>query len=298
MTDLNLMKSDIQKAANLASVPYDAGAIDDVLTAYERGFTSQPSELRTTNKPQSKRSLNFRYLQFEFSENVLEIAINAGLIEADDSPAQQIIAEAYDRFPVIGSGIDGDTVKGLEKLWACLGIGPLDRLLTMETIPDAAKQVGDLYERYHLTKTNILGSDLTNDTMNIYFITDHPEHRKAETWRALFEELDFTVPSDAVLEACTGTPSIAMTFRWDQPGIERVCCYVAYPQITDLPVQFDADLTAYLETVPTQGDTRPLAILGFTSGRNGSYTKLETDYSGTIGLAFQNAVSLPMPVAL
>lgn len=298
MTDLNRMQSDIEKAADLAGVPHDANAVERVLTAYERGFTTQPSELRTTNKPQSKRTLNFRYLQFDFSENVLETAIDNGLLQADDSPAQEIIAEAYDRFPVIGCGIDGDTVQGLEKLWACLGIGPLDRFLSMENTPNAAKQVGDLYERYHLTKTNILGSDLTNDTMNIYFITDHPEHRKAETWRALFEELDFAVPSDAVLEACTGTPSIALTFRWDQPGVERVCCYVAYPQPADFPVQFDADLTAYLESVPTQSDTRPLAILGFTSGRNGSYTKLETDYSGTIGLAFQNAVSLPMLVAL
>lgn len=295
MTNVEQMADDILIAADLAGVEANAEAVKAVLTAYKRGFETQPSELRTTNKPVAKRDVNFRYLQYDFAENILQTAYDSGLLEQEDIPAQRIIAEMYAKNMVIGTGVDGDAERGLEKLWACLGIGPLQRFLDLDNIPQSVHNYTELYPRYALTKTNILGSDLHNDTINIYFVTDDPSHKQPDTWRALLEELDFTVPADEILEACATTPSIALTFSWHTAALERVCFYVAYPNPADAPVQFDAQLTTYMETVPTQGDARPLGIIGYTFGREVDYTKLETDYSGTIGLAFQNALTVPMP---
>lgn len=291
MTDTSRIVQDIISAAQLAEVPYDEQAIDSVIRVYQRGFETQPSELRTTTKPQAKRVVNFRYLQYDYEEDVLAIGVDAGLIQREDTPAQNIIAEAYKRYPVIGTGIDGGADFGLEKLWACLGIGEMSRFTQMESIPGSVAAYGDLYERYGLVKTNILGSDLRSDSMNIYFVTDAPEHRDPALWASLLDELGFTVPGERELAAIATTPSIALTYRWESPVIDRFCAYVACPTLDDVPGYLDPMIEPYISAAPTQGTTPPLSIIGYTYGERGDYTKIETDYSGNIGLAFENALT-------
>lgn len=290
MTDLTQFQQDIMTAAQLAGTPYNEAAIARVLEVYRPGFETQPTEFRTTTKPQEKRNVNFRYLQFDLEENVLEMAYDSGLLAPDDSPAQRIIAEAYARQPILGTGVDGGADIGLEKLWVCMGVGSLDRYLALPSIPPSVAETADFYARYNmLDKVGTLGTDLYANSMNVYGLTD-PDYCTPDHCAGMIADLGFKVPSDEVLEACATTPTIALTYRWDKPGIQRICFYVAYPQPEMIPTDLHPMVLPYVNAVPTGGDARPMTIIGYTYGASGDYIKMETDY-WNIGQAFHNALT-------
>ncbi len=296
MTDIQQLHADVIKAAQLAGATYDERSIAGIINAFADRFATMPVELRTTSKPQEKRVVNFRYVQYEVEENVLENAYSAGLVAPDGSSAQRLIADIYAKMPVIGTGVDGGADWGLEKLWVGPGVGPIDRFLGMDAIPDSARRYVDLYQRYGLTKTNIIASDLRNNSMNIYFINDQDMHRDPQLYADLLDELGFSVPDADMLAKIATTPSIVFTYSWDSNEIERFCAYVPTPDLAHAPFDRAPMLETYLNAVPSQTPGRPLAIFGYTYGRHSDYIKLETDYSGTIGLAFQSATTQPSPL--
>lgn len=290
MLNFEQMVQDVAQAATIGGVEFDEAILREVMSVYRKPFTETAVEFRLTTKPLDKRDLSVRYVDFFYNENPYPLALETGLLPDARRPVDALLPAIYERFDVIGTGLDIGVTYGLEKLWAFPGVVPLSRALEFDALPPSVAAYEDFFVRYNMRHFSLFAIDYRNATTNLYFMTESPTDRDPEVLAAMLRDLGFTIPSEEVLAYCAMTPSIALTFSWDSPVIERACFYVPHPEPSRVPRWMDPFVGRFVDQMPMQTDQRAY-VISWTAGRRGDYVKLENDYSGTVMAAFQRSLT-------
>ncbi|MBD3196646.1 MAG: hypothetical protein GF317_16440 [Candidatus Lokiarchaeota archaeon] len=282
--DLNQTLEDLKKIADFAGVECDEEAIWEVFNAYKDFFTGSSISIRTTSKPVEKRDVSIRYveLMMQHDPDPYITATKEGLIEKNGHPLHKMFYEIYDKFEMMGHGVDLDVSKGLTKIWSFMAPCPVDRIYTMETIPDSVKTLKDYFSRHGLNEFVLFALDFYHKTVNIYFLVRDPSKVKPEKYETLLKEVGFEPASREIMEKCTKATTLYYTFNWETNKVERVCFGVLCPEGAEgVPVHFHPIMKEFVEKAPFATDKRTF-IYAITFSPEGHFYKIESDYNGTM----------------
>src|SRR5690606_21489115 len=99
-TSLNQLCNDLAEAARLAGVPFDRHITQRVISVFAEGFRRSPVELRTTDKPLTKRGLSYRFVELDTPMAPFQVGRETGLLPQSDRPVDRLIPEIGERFVI------------------------------------------------------------------------------------------------------------------------------------------------------------------------------------------------------
>ncbi len=280
--NLARMEADIVETAKLVSAPYEAQTIRRTLEQFEWGFRNEPVEFRTSTKPVQQRGVSYRFVDYRSGRDPFRHAVEVGALVPRGRPVDLLVPELTSKFPVIGFGVDADAKVGLEKIWPFLDhMLPIEVAMEIRSLPPAVRGVREYLHRHGLHHFNIVAADYHHETANLYFAMRNPFMYDADRIGRMIGELGFAVPDRQALEYNANAVFANMTFSWRSDTPERLCFYVPAPAPDLVPVGANPLLAELVEKAPMLEGPRAF-IVGYTFGRQGSYIKLETDYSTRI----------------
>jgi len=280
MHDLKQMKSDIIKAAQAVHAPYSEETIQHTFDTFS-GFNRGAIQFRTTNKPEDHRRLDVRYEEIGSTERPIDIAHRAGLIPDNDEPVNKLLLQVYDEFPYVGDGVDFDAKDGFTKLWFFpKGKIQVERLFSLPAMPSSVSENASFYDKHLLDEVYILGIDYRARSMNIYMQLTKSEQHTHNAITNMIQDLGFVVPNEQVIEYSLPAISVALTFRWDSPSIERICFFVVHENAAKTPRNIDPIANSFLDGAPQLGDS--IYQLSWTFHTQGAYLKVENDYTANL----------------
>jgi hypothetical protein len=295
-TDLQRLHDDIIKACEVSSAPYNSEAIWSVLNVYPEFFKGSPISFRTTTKPPNKRAVNVRYVELDVPHDPFPTALNAGLIQKQGHPVEDIIPEMQSRFPFDGFGgygVDFGANYGFEKIWGFFnGSQMIEEIYRMPSLPDSVKAHADYFARHNLKDPRLMGVDFRNKSINIYFFAHEIQGFSPEAVVGMIRDLGFTVPSEEIVQHCARSLPIYFTFTWDSPRAERLC-FCTHAEKENVPVHLDPVIKQYVEGAPVLNQ-EGLFIYNITLARDGDFFKIENDYTGTLDISMTKYVPAPM----
>jgi hypothetical protein len=289
-TDLHRLAEDIGALAHAVGAPCDPGIVNHTLDTFQRGFRGCPVELRTTTVKPGKTGteLSFRYVDPRGSHDPYQIAVDSGALRPSGRPVDLLLPELQRRFRIFGYGVDAGASTGLEKIWPLFDQPrALEEALTVTSLPPSVARSEPWLRRHRLTRVNIIAADYRHASTNLYF----PSHRlfdSPDALRMMITELGFPAPTSEILRYDTRALITNVSYSWRTDSVERLCFYSVAHTVADLPG--DAPLLrAAIAGAPAHVQ-KNMFIVGSTYGRDGGYTKLELDYTGTSVPLFQRWV--------
>lgn len=294
---LQQLFTDIEISAELAQVPFDKQCVQKVLQQFGSHFATAPVEFRTTNKPDGKRALAFRYVDLQTPHDPFQMAVDGGLLQSTGAETEQLLRTLQTEFSILGWGVDATTHTGLEKIWVFLDYKyPIEHAYAIESAPAGFVRADAYHKRFGLNQFTICGLDFHNRSTNLYF--PFPQALQGETVFSRQEIADMIVgiggelPDTTVIEQLRYTPIVNLTYTWDSDEIARLCFY--YPTINPVTTdESDPLIKTYIDDAPIRANHRAF-IMGHAFGPKGSYRKVENDYDGQMLDMFAQAVSVPM----
>ncbi|MCI0725427.1 MAG: hypothetical protein L0332_01685 [Chloroflexi bacterium] len=283
MADLNRIYRDIIAFAALAEVTVSEAKIEEALRLFDEGFAQGSVQFRTTTKLKGQREVNFRYtVGLDQAPHPQDTAQGAGLLTGREQE-DQLLSQIRETFPLRRGAADFDVNHGLVKIWH-FPKPPflLERIFQIPALPRSVVAHADFFQKYHFDTPPIIGVDYLHHSMNLYFVTDHPEHHTPGFVKSILQDQQFEIPSDLIIYYCTKAVVITTTFRWDSPRIERMCFYVTDFGRRNVP-SLHPLLTRLAQEATFLGDTQRFQV-DWSFGEKGSYMKVEIDYTGDISI--------------
>lgn len=298
-TKLEQMYNDIERAAEIAGVPYDRYVIRSVLQAYKNFFSGSPVTFVTNTRPQKERKLSVRYVDLQVPHDPFQTALEKGFITAGSHPIYELLVEIRSRFPMMGYGIDLEVSRGLSKIWPFVTPQPVEKILQITTLPRSVRDYFPYFYRHNLEVFYLFSLDYLGKAVNIYFMIKEPGQLTTRHITDMLTGLDFAVPSAEILEYCTQATTIYPTFSWDSEDITRLCFGVNAHDPQQVPTHLDPLLDIFTRQAPILSEQRKF-IYSLTFERRNHYIKIENDYTGTMidiieRSATQPGVNLPGP---
>ncbi len=281
--DLNQTVEDLNKIGDITGVKCNEEAIWKVLNAYKTFFSGSSISIRTTTKPKEERDVSIRYVELmvKHDPDPYITAINEGLLEKNGHPLHKMFYEIYDKFEIMGHGVDLDVRVGLTKLWNFITPCPVEGVYSMETFPKSILTLKDYFKKHGLSDFCLFALDFCHKTVNIYFIVK-PGKVTREKCEAMLKDLNYKVGPPEVMERCRQATTIYYTFNWESDKIERVCFGVLCPEGQDqVPIHFHPLMKTFVEKAPFATDKRTF-IYSLTFSPNENWFKVENDYTGTM----------------
>ena len=283
-TNLHQMYDDIVKAAEIAGVSYDQDAIQRVLDAYRAFFCGSAISFTTNTRSREDRHLSVRYVEIQVPHDAYEIALEHGLVARQGYPINDLIPELRSRYPILGYGVDMAVHHGFAKIWQFFRALPLvEEVSAIPSLPASVGQHIAYFSKYDLRYVSLFAMDYRHKTTNMYFMVKEPGLFPPAKIVGMIEDLGFKIPTDELLEHCSRAVTIYYTFSWDSPEIERVCFGTIAPQPSLIPTHLHPLLERYVAQVPCLSKDR-VFIYSITLARNGSFIKIENDYTGSMTL--------------
>jgi hypothetical protein len=280
--DLNRMCDDIIRAAEIADAPHDKDAIWPVLNAYGDFYSMSPVSFVTNTKPKEKRRLHFRYVELQVPHDAYAIAFAQGFITKHGHAIDEMIPALQSACPIQGYGVDTDAASGLAKLWVFLRDFPsIDSVCAMPFLPESVRGHAEYFAKYGLGTVSLFAVDYRHRTINIYFMVSSPGQYTADKVARMIGDLQLEMPSAEILEYCSRAVTIYPSFAWESPRIERICFGIPAPRPSMVPTHLHPLISRYTAEAPTLGKERQF-IFGISRARDGSYVKIENDYSGSM----------------
>lgn len=284
------LRDDVDKMAELIGVEVNAERTDRVLEVFSRGFDTSPVEMRTTNKPGEARGLSYRFVDFEgLYPDPLKTATEAELIKAEGRVWE--FAKESAKGELLGWGVDAGAAVGLEKIWPFLGKShSLQKVEErMPSLPDSILKARPSLLKHGMSQYSIVAADFANETCNLYFPLQDRKWASADNFRSLADSLGLHVDDELIPYMAQGLFA-NFTFSWTSEEVQRFCVYVPAPSADAVP-PLGERVTSVLEGAPFATDARGF-IMGPTLGREASYVKIETDWSGRIMGVFQQCMGV------
>lgn len=284
MTEVQRIRNDVFRAAQLSGVDYSEAIIDRVFESFGDKFTNQIVDLKTTTKPLPKRGLFFRYMEENENCFAWDRACQSGLLPNQGRQVSRLVPEISENFPLMADGIDFEVNYGLSKIWQFTkSFLPIEEAFKISSLPKSVITYTKFFEKYYLRHIRIVATDYQNNSMNLYFHVDHPKQKDVFFYKSFLQDLNFKEPSDELLQQLVNTVEIAVTFTWKSPAIERVCFYIPGFTRKTASTQLDnLSIKNFIVKCPILLDS-PNLILGFSFGKaesNRIYTKIDIDYNG------------------
>jgi len=283
-TNLQQMYDDIVKAAEIAEVPYDQGAIQRVLDAFRAYFSGSAISFVTNTRPQKERHLSVRYVEIQVPHDAYDIALEHGLIAKQGHPIDDLIPELRSRYSILGYGADMVVGHGLAKIWQFFRALPVvEEVSATPSLPASVGQHTAYFSKYDLRYVSLFAMDYRHKTTNMYFMVKEPGLFPPAKIIGMIEDLGFNAPTDELLEHCSRAVTIYYTFSWDSPKVERICFGTIAPKPSLIPTHLHPLLERYVAQAPCLSKDR-VFIHSVTLARNGSFIKIENDYTGSMTL--------------
>jgi hypothetical protein len=282
-TDLNQMVKDLSEICRFTGVKFNEDKIWKAFNVYKDFFKGSPVSIRTTTKPEGKRDVAARYVEFFMQHNPdpYTRAIDEGLITRNGHPIHKMIVEAINTFQIMGYGVDVDTCVGLSKIWPFVVPGSIDPIFSMKAIPRSMRLYKDYFNKHGLNAFSLFAFDFLHNTSNIYFMFKQPAQSTYDSCISLVEQLGFKPASREIMEECRKAVHLNYTFNWESDEIERLCFGMACDDPNEVPVHLNPLMKTFIEKTPLQSQSRKY-IWGVTFKENGLYYKIENDYNGTM----------------
>jgi Aromatic prenyltransferase Orf2 len=294
MTDVQCIRNDVVRSAQLSGVAYSEATIDRVFESFGDKFTHQIVDFKTTTKPLPKRGFYFRYMEENEECFAWNRACKSGLLPNQNRQVDRLVPEIYENFPLMADGIDFEVNYGLSKIWQFTkDVFPVEQAFKIDSMPNSLIYNANFFKKHHLNTLCIFGADYQHNSMNLYFQADSKSHKTSHFYRNILQDLNFTVPSDSTLELFTKTGGISVTLTWDSNKIERVCFYIPGFKRENISAYSDSSMMKFVSKCPSLV-REPDFILGWSFGlkdRSGTYLKLEIDYSGNVLSLFGKALT-------
>jgi hypothetical protein len=282
---------DLRRTAAAIEAPFDGARVRRTLEVFDAELRRCVVQMKATGKPGS--GLFYRFF-YKWERDLTALAQEHGLVPPGHSPIIDLQADVLAHCRgATRAGLDLDTASGLAKVWTFTGgPTPVDEVLRLETIPQAARQQRRFFERHGLRHVFFVCSDFEQRSMNLYFGLE--EDCRNEAWlRGLAAETG-GVPEDpsvyrAMVASLAVSAGIGTTFSWDQPGMGRWSLYALKVPCDD-PAAPVADapgsplpplpprLERFRDAAPTLNRT-PQYNIAWSFGRAGFYTKMEKSYA-------------------
>lgn len=281
MIDVNQIKKDTIQGAKLLGVRYSQNLIDQVFDEFEDKFAHHIVDFKTTNKVVEKRGLFFRYLEENRSCIAWDRANQSQLLPKMNREVDRLIPEMYETFPLMADGVDFEVNQGLVKIWLLTkGHFPVEEAFKVPSLPKSVIAHREFFKKYHLDTLHIIAADYYHNSMNLYFVVYHPDQKTPDFYKKLLQDQNIEIPPNKILELCSQTVEIAVTFNWKSSTIERLCCYVPGFTRDTLPQDIDPLFTQFSRECPSLVEN-PSTVPGFSfSPKGGTYIKLDLDYNG------------------
>lgn len=302
-TDLQRLAADIEAFAERLGAPCDRARVARTLDVFQRGFRHCPVELRTTTVKPGKRvaELSFRYVDPRGAHDPYQVAVDAGLLRPSGRPVDALVPELQRRFRIFGYGLDASAGHGMEKIWPLFDSPrPLDDALAVASLPASVARSAPWLRRHRLTRVCIIAADYRHESVNLYFPMQGL-YRDAGELASVIDDLGFARPSPEALAQDLRAMIVNVSYVWGRDSVERICFYRVAEGAADVPG--DPVLRAAIEAAPGAAKGGRF-ILGSSYGKEGGYTKLELDYTGTSVPLFQrwvekqSALERPLPSAI
>lgn len=294
MQRLDRLQADLVRFADLCRVRSNEAAIRRVLEAYPSYFAESAVEFRTTTKALEKRDVSFRYVELDRPHDPYALAVEKGLLGSATRPVDRLVPELGSAFEIQGWGVDASVQAGLEKIWPFFAKQyPMNRLHELKSLPSAVNEHRGYFEKHRLRHVGIVAADYRHETSNLYFMVTKPGTVTPEGVAAMIQDAGFKAPAAEELAYDAMTVAINLTFSYASARIERLCFYVPAPTIEHVPADVRETLGTAVDDAPVIAPQRAY-IIGRTYTPNGSYTKLEVDWTGTILGALQRCLGVPV----
>lgn len=286
---LETLRQDIETAAQICEVTPLKDQYVPVLSAYERFFTGSAVAMRTTSHPVGKRDLDFRYVDTVREYDPYPLAVQQGFLVPDGHPIYDLLPALNDRLSFCGYGIDVSVTHGLRKIWPFMETRTtIEDVCSIAALPDSVRNAMDYYKKYNLGTVSLLALDYVSRTVNLYCFAGGRELFTPEKVTGQIADLGFTVPSEEEILTDATAASIYLTFNWDSPDIVRLS-YVLPVPLEHVPLKLAPVLTRFIEEAPTYAEERRYIYnTAYTHGED--YTKMELDYTATMGAMLQKPI--------
>jgi len=282
---------DLVTTAELTGVSYSEETLRRVLKTFENGFLKHSIQLRSTTKPAERRDLCFRFLDLDTREHPFDRAVDHGELAPTEHPIFSWLPEVAQRFSPLGFGVDFEAVRGLVKIWQFIdGAYDPEALLSLPAMPRCFRPSLPLLHKLGLDSATIVGADFVNASINLYFRPSRPSHSTGELVTAACKQLGFREPSIAAQAHAARAGCIGVTYGWVSPAIERICFYVPGFTRQDVPAH-EPLLSRFAADAPAIVDA-PNFIVGWSHGSQGTYLKIEDDYTGDVSDVFGAAMAV------
>jgi hypothetical protein len=290
--DLDRLCADIASAADIAGAPYDSVVTREVLNAYRNFYSGAPVTFGTSTRDEEERRLSVRYMELQIPHDPYYTALAREFVSLADHPVYDLIPEIRSRFPMRGYGVNLDVSCGLTKIWPFISPQPLEYLFGLSCMPESIKALGHYFYNHRLDIVNMLALDFRAKTVDVFFSIENPGEFNRERIASMIEEPGFKAAGKKIREYCTRAITLYYTFRWDSPGIEKICFAMPAYDPDLVPTHLHPLLENYTDRVPILGDTRKF-IFSIAFDRKGNYIEIENDYTGTMLDLFVNAAGGP-----
>lgn len=283
--------AEIEQVAELTETPCDRTVFQPVIEAYKDQFQGGVASFRTTTKPVGKRELDVRYVNVMQPHDPYQMALDHGFLTEVGHPAEALMREIQQHMPVGGYGVDTSVSRGMTKIWTLFReTVPAAELLSLPSLPPAAKHYHALLTRYNLKRFTLVAIDFVNHVFNMYVLFRDPDKNPPDLAGNLIADLGFTLPSaeeQAVFSTCS---DVHFTFSWDSPVCERLSFVVFHSPEDQFPKHWHPLFPRVFAKFPTLRDQRYASIQS-AYARQGSYLKIEMDYTG-MGMALRAAMDI------
>ncbi len=293
-TDLGQMKDDIIKAAELAEVHYDRDVIRSVVQAYGDFFAGSAVTFVTSTRPEGKRGLSVRYVELQVPHDPYAIALAEGFITPKGDPIEALLPEIRSRYDILGYGVDMEVGYGLAKIWVFIRPPqPIERAYELSWLPESVRNHAGYFSRHGLDIMSLFALDYRHRSTNIYFMVKEPGRFPPAGIGEMVGDLDLEVPNQEILKYCSNAVTIYPTFNWESAAVERLCLGMAAPTPESVPTHLHPLIERYTREVPILSQRR-IFIFSITPARDGTYIKIESDYTGTMAeMMKQGAQAVP-----
>lgn len=279
-TDLDRMTNDLETAARIVQAPFNRELTSRLLHLFEGFYAHTPIAFRTTTK--AERSLDVRAVNLMQPADPYPVAVAEGCIREVGHPLEKAYQHFIAKFPIMAIGLDINTGSGLSKIWTFVPpmTRPLEELYDLPFFPKAIREQAKVLTRYGLSKWGAIGWNFQKKALNVYFTLDDPCHVPLDTVRGLISDLHLTMPDDEIVEYCCGAQTIYPTFTWESKRAHRLSFAAPAVGSRTVPTHWHPVIKRFYDEAPIAAERRGF-VCNPAPSRDGVYTKIESDYTGS-----------------
>jgi hypothetical protein len=277
--ELEALYATIEEAARLIGVPCSPETVWPVLDAYGVVLARTVSALRVATGPRHEGDLDCRFILLPKEIDPYDLAVSKGLTPKTDHPSAVLLADIRKHCAVDCYGIDFGVVGGFKKTWTCFPADDMQEMAKLAEIPSMPPSLAaniDLFARYGMHDSGLIGIDHDDHTMNVYFGAGSAECVDPDTMLTLLRELGLPEPSDELVKLGQQSFGIYVTLDWDSLAVARICFAATTPDPTSLPVRIEPHIEEFIRRAPQYDNANRRFVYAIAATPKGEYHKLQS----------------------